>query len=186
MNGRTVTLALAGLALLTPAAQAGDLDHAVQVAHQVHPLSCQPRIAIEVPTQWHDRVAEASPSECLVRFRPGFISSSSDAVLCSVTVHEWGHLAGLEHTHGGLDNMDGEVLVHHPACGLSDTQLIEIGDRRHNLREAILHYRDRRRGLGCSSPPRVARKSCRQKVRRLRRLEARLIHRLRALPGVTG
>ncbi len=132
----TATAALLGLALGATPAYAGDLAAAVKVANAVYPQVPQRcgTVAIEYGrlSQSNDdggAVAEAFEEKCTVRIVDGVVGSYSDARLCSLVTHEWGHLAGRRfpenasdprHSPDRHDNMYGGSLVHHPACGESD------------------------------------------------------------------
>lgn len=129
------TAALLGLALTAAPAHAGDLAAAVRVANAVYPEVPQRCGAVRIeygtltpPNDTNGMWAEAHEEQCMVRIKPGVAESLSDARVCSLMAHEWGHLAGRRfpentsdpyHSLDPTDTMHGR-LVHHPACGESD------------------------------------------------------------------
>lgn len=128
--------AVLALGLSASPAHAGDLTAAIQVANAVYPSVPQRCGAVELEdgpltaeNEANGAMAEAREPECLVVIKPGIVTSFSDARLCSLLTHEWGHLAGRRfpenasdprHSSDPADNMYGPALVHHPACGESD------------------------------------------------------------------
>lgn len=133
---RTATALLLGLALGAAPASAGDVNAAIRVANAVYPSVPQRCGAVTIeygalsePNQGTGAIAEAFEDECRVRILPEIASGYSDARVCSLLTHEWGHLAGRRfpenaadpgHSANPADNMYGGHLVHHPACGESD------------------------------------------------------------------
>jgi hypothetical protein len=83
-----------------PAAAAPDLAAATRTAERVWPsvpLRCH-LVGLEVSLLSLlnlDASAEAYYSSCRVRIAPEIMRSASDLELCSLMVHEYGHLAGL-------------------------------------------------------------------------------------------
>lgn len=136
---RTTTAALLGLALTATPAYAGDLAAAIRVANAVYPGVPQRcgTVKVEYGTLMAENeadgaIAEAHESECRVVIKPGIADSYSDARLCSLLTHEWGHLAGQRFPENASDpyhspspshHMYGPSLVHHPACGDPDVAM---------------------------------------------------------------
>ena len=132
----TTTAALVTLALHVTPAYAGDLVAGVRVANAVYPGVPQRCGTVKIdygtlspPNDTNGAIAEANEAECMVRIRPGIVTTYSDAQVCSLLTHEWGHLAGRTffdnvgdpyHSLNPADNMYGSRLVHHRACGESD------------------------------------------------------------------
>lgn len=98
-------------ALWTSSANAARLDAAQRVAANIYPPPCAVVIETGPVTAGHS--AEAHPDRCAIRYTPGW-EDWSDHVLCSVTVHEYGHLAGHGHEPGGW--MDADQLYPGAAC----------------------------------------------------------------------
>lgn len=130
------TVAFLGLLLGAAPAHAGDLAAAVRVANAVYPGVPQrcgtvtiEHTTLAPPNDTNGSVAEAYEADCRVRIKPGIATTFTNAELCSLVTHEWGHLAGRwfpenrddpSHSPDPADNMYGPHLVHHPACGESD------------------------------------------------------------------
>ncbi len=117
--------AISGMAP-APASAAPDLDAAVRTAKSVFPTVGQRcgGVAIEVgPLSLLNAGASAESyfHSCRVRIAPGTMTTASNAQMCSLMVHEWGHLAGLEHSSDPSNFMN-ESVPHNPACGLSDEE----------------------------------------------------------------
>lgn len=110
---RRVLLALAVLATLPATAHASDLEISQQIARQTFPSPCvgQERVDLGPPLSLNGR-----PVGGLAHLETCHIELDErlqDVDLCRVLVHEYGHLAGLAHTEGGI--MDsGQPDV--PAC----------------------------------------------------------------------
>ena len=134
---RALILACAAALLAPPPlSHAGDVGAAMRIADSVYPSVKQRcgTVAIEYgtlspPNDTNGSIAETSGFECTVRIRPDIVPAYSDAWVCSLLTHEWGHLAGRRfpdnpadpaHSPNPADNMYGPRLVHHPACGEPD------------------------------------------------------------------
>jgi hypothetical protein len=83
-----------------PASASPDLNAAVRTAQSVWPSvaqRCGPvQIVIGALSSVNaDSSAETYYSSCLVKIAPATMSTVSDVQLCSLMVHEYGHLAGL-------------------------------------------------------------------------------------------
>lgn len=130
----TTAAVLLGIALSAPPARAGDLGAAIRVANAVYPTVPQRcgTVKVEVGTLSSPNllrgIAEADEPACRVRIKPGILTNYSNAGVCSLLTHEWGHLAGRRfpenpadpyHSPNPHNNMYA-YLVHHPACGESD------------------------------------------------------------------
>jgi hypothetical protein len=155
------TAVLLGLTLVAAPASAGDLAAAVRVANAVYPEVPQRCGTVRIeygpltpPNDTNGMRAEAHEEECMVRIRPGVVENVSDAYVCSLLTHEWGHLAGRRfpenssdpyHSLDPADNMYGGPLVHHPACGESDEARAARRAREAQARIAAIADRDLRR-----------------------------------------
>ena len=125
-------LALALLALVAalaamapaPARAAADVNAAVATAKVVFPQVTQRcgGVRIEVGALSALNVgasAESYFSSCRVRIALSTMTTATQAQMCSLMVHEWGHLAGLEHTSDPNHFMNA-MVPHNPVCGPSD------------------------------------------------------------------
>lgn len=156
----TVACALAVAALpershaaVTPA----DIVSAQKIARTVYPLRYTPRVYIRVLDGY--TAAEApprgcdTPQFCALTYNRVWLERTTFAVLCSTTVHEWGHLYGWwvkNGLSGGWHSRDPRsnmypIGAHHPACGLSDVQRAMLIERRESLQYAVRHTRGGRR-----------------------------------------
>lgn len=122
-------LTMAGVASVPPAPAhaAVDLDAAVRTARGVFPQVTQRcgLVGIEIgPLSALNpgASAESYHSLCRVRIAPNTMSTATQAQTCSLMVHEWGHLAGLEHSSDPNSFMHPRV-AHNPICGPSDEEL---------------------------------------------------------------
>lgn len=123
---------------------AGDLNSAIRVANSLFPSVGQRCGAVHVEIGALSALnlgasAESYFRSCRVRYAPATIPTATNPQLCSLTVHEWGHLAGLEHSPDP-NNFMHERVPHNPACGPSDEQLMARQARegeRARRREAI-------------------------------------------------
>ncbi|HEV2723190.1 MAG TPA: matrixin family metalloprotease, partial [Thermoleophilaceae bacterium] len=91
--------------------------------------------------------AESYRIGCRVRIAPQTMTTATQTQLCSLMVHEWGHLAGLEHSPDP-DNFMNERVPHNRVCGLSDeearAQQVLEGDRalrRESIKEKVSELR---------------------------------------------
>ncbi|MGH2799331.1 MAG: matrixin family metalloprotease, partial [Thermoleophilaceae bacterium] len=117
------------LALSGPAQAASPpaINRAEEIAYTVYPAvaqTCPQGVVIEEgPTVIPGAIAEAwPPPYCRVRFATLALSWDE---LCLATVHEFGHLAGLDHSVDPNDVMF-EYGAHHPACGPTVEQVSEM------------------------------------------------------------
>lgn len=117
-------LALAA-AVPAPAQAAVDLGPAIATAKSVFPAVTQRcgGVGIEIgPLRILGASAESYFRSCLVRIAPATMTTATSAQMCSLMVHEWGHLAGLEHSSDPSHFMNARV-PHNPVCGPSDEEL---------------------------------------------------------------
>lgn len=136
-------LALAG-PLPASAEAAGDLNAAMRVANTLFPSVTQRCGAVKIEIGLLSALNAGASAEsyflsCRVRYAPNTIPTATNAQLCSLTVHEWGHLAGLEHSPDP-NNFMHERVPHNPACGPSDVELRArqaLEGQRAQRREAI-------------------------------------------------
>ena len=186
----------AGLVGLAPAsAGAADLSSAVRIASSVFPSVAQRCGTVKI------EVAELSPynagasaesyfSLCKVRFAPDTLVTASQGQLCSLTIHEWGHLAGLKHSTDPNNFMYPNV-PHNPLCGPADevldaaaARIDERASRREAIADKLVELRSALRSA--RKAHRRARGSHRAAVgRRIKRLTARITRlkkELRTLP----
>ena len=140
-GGLSVLLSLAALAAFAPAsAQAGDLNAAIRIANSIFP-SVQQRcgiVNIEVAPLSSFNVGASAESYfrlCKVRYAPDTIPNLTNGQLCSLTIHEWGHLAGLPHSSDPNNFMYPQV-PHNPACGPKEASVATL-DEQTSRREAI-------------------------------------------------
>jgi hypothetical protein len=124
----SLLLALVAIAASAPAPAhaAVDLGAAVRTAKSVFPSVTQRCgvVGVEIgPLSVLNAGASAESyfSSCRVRIAPRTMTSASNAQMCSLMVHEWGHLAGLEHASDPNHFMH-ERVPHNPVCGLSDEE----------------------------------------------------------------
>ena len=121
-------LALVAIAASAPAPAnaAADLGAAVRTAKAVFP-SVTHRcggVGIEIgPLSILNAGASAESYfvSCRVRIAPATMTTASNAQMCSLMVHEWGHLAGLEHSPDQNHFMH-ERVPHNAVCGPSDQE----------------------------------------------------------------
>ena len=190
---RGLLLTLATLALVAPApAQAAlDLNAAVGTAKSVFPSVTQRCGTVGIAIAPLSAVnsgasAESYFSSCRVRIAPATMQTATQAQICSLMVHEWGHLAGLEHSADPNHFMNSRV-PHNPVCGPSDEQLrsLQLADasrllRAEQIREKIIDLReslrDTRKALRRSRGARRARlaKKAKRLEKRINRLRAEL------------
>lgn len=178
-------LALAAAAP-APAQAAVDLNAAVATAKTVFPGVTQRcgNVGIEIgPLRISGASAESYFSSCRVRIAPATMTSATQAQMCSLMVHEWGHLAGLDHTDDPNHFMNARV-PHNPVCGPSDDELRArqaldagkalrrdaIGDKLSDLRDALRATRKAQRRARGAKRARLARraKSLELRIKRLR------------------
>ena len=178
--GLSLILSLTAIAAAIAPAQAQavpDLNAAIRTANAVFPAVAQRcgNVGIEVGALSALNAAASAESyffSCRVRIAPGTLTTASNAQLCSLMVHEWGHLAGLEHSADAGHFMNARV-PHNRACGASDEELrarqaVEVGRtlRREEIGEALAElrgalratHRARRRARGAKRA-RLARKA---------------------------
>lgn len=164
---RHVALAVVTAALLAPApALAQPLDRAVDTAHAVHPevrALCPAGVALSVADL--EVAGRAWRTQCRVEVDADLVRGYPWPRLCSVVVHEWGHLAGLGHSTGG--NMAPEA-GHHPACGPT-LEALEHAVQRAERREIRAYDRRWRTG---QKARRVGSARLRMRARRARRAHA--------------
>lgn len=107
-----VLVALAALLALAAPAQAGwRIDRSQDVAAVIYPVPCA---AVEIrwgqpPDAGVDAWTRRDVEPCVVNFREG--AGFDWPVFCSLMVHEYGHLAGLDHS-------DNPLSVMRPAGGM--------------------------------------------------------------------
>ncbi len=167
-----------------PAAAAVDLEAATRIAKGVFPSVTERCGAVRIEIGLLSALNASASAEsyfysCRVRIAPGTMTTASNAQMCSLMVHEWGHLAGLEHS-SDPDNFMNERVPHNRVCGPSDEearaqQVLEgnralrreaITDKLSELRSALrATHRARRRAHGAK---RV------RLARRAKRLESRM------------
>jgi hypothetical protein len=135
-----------------PAHAAVDLDAAIRTAKSVFPSVTQRcgGVGIEIGPLSILNVgasAESYFNSCRVRIAPRTMTTASNPQICSLMVHEWGHLAGLEHSPDPNHFMNA-MVPHNPVCGPSDQELrarqaLEAGKalRRDAIREKIAKLR---------------------------------------------
>jgi hypothetical protein len=184
-------LATLALAAPTPAQAALDLNAAVGTAKSVFPSVTQrcgivgiaigPLSALNVGAS-----AESYFASCRVRIAPATMQTATQAQICSLMVHEWGHLAGLEHSADPNHFMSARV-PHNPVCGPSDQQLQshrlaeagrllraeEIRERIADLRGELRATRKAQRRNRGATRARLAKKAKRLE-KRIKRLRAEL------------
>lgn len=154
--------AIAAVPTAAAQAQTGvELAAAIRVANAVYPGVRQRCGTVKIeygrlspPNDTSGAVAEAYEPECAVRIVPEIAATYSEAKLCSLLTHEWGHLAGRRfpenasdphHSPNPHDNMYGRWLVHHPACGESDDARTVRQARERGAAAAAAESRDLRR-----------------------------------------
>jgi hypothetical protein len=126
--------------------------------------------------------AESYYSACRVRIAPETMNTVSDVQLCSLMVHEWGHLAGLD------DSTDPNSVMYprvrpNPVCGGSSTSPDQVAEnarqeRRETIADSLVGLRkDLRKTRTAQRRARGAKKA--RLARKVKRLEKR-IRRLRA------
>lgn len=110
------------------------VQRALAVAAGVHPVGCEVVVEEGPLENWttdggvREAKAEAHHPTCTIRLSPGYPAQATWAVLCSVMVHEQGHLAGLDHSDDPTDNMH-KTGPHHSACGPSDLEVARAQER---------------------------------------------------------
>lgn len=196
-RGRSLRLAilpaLAAVAAMAPAPAhaALDLNAATNTAKGVFPqvnLRCG-LVGIEIgPLSAFNSGASAESyySSCRVRIAPTTMQTATQAQICSLMVHEWGHLAGLEHSSDPNHFMSARV-PHNPVCGPSDEELQRrqlaegdrllridrIRDKIADLREDLRATRKAQRRARGAKRARLAKKAKRLE-KRIKRLRAQL------------
>lgn len=191
--GLSLLLALLALAATAPqpARAAPDLGAAVRTAKSVFPSVTQRcgTVGIEFGLLSALNVGASAESyffSCRVRIAPRTMATASNAQMCSLMVHEWGHLAGLEHSPDPNHFMN-ERVSHNPVCGLSDEQArarlaLEssravrreaITDKLSDLRSALRATRKAKRRARGTKRVRLANRAKRIE-KRIRRLKAEL------------
>lgn len=189
----SLLLALVALAASAPAPAnaAADLGAAVRTATSVFPSVTQRcgGVGIEIgPLSVLNAGASAESYflSCRVRIAPSTMASASNAQMCSLMVHEWGHLAGLEHSPDPNHFMH-ERVPHNPVCGPSDEEArarlaLEssralrrdaITEKLSELRTALRSTRKAQRRAHGKKRARLASRAKRLE-RRIRRLKAEL------------
>ena len=120
---------LAALAAVAPAPAhaALDLNAAVRTAKSVFPTVTQRcgLVGVEIgPLSLLNLGASAESYRigCRVRVAPETMTTATQTQLCSLMVHEWGHLAGLEHSPDPANFMS-PLVPHNPVCGPSDQEM---------------------------------------------------------------
>jgi hypothetical protein len=116
-----------------------DLNAALSTARSVFPAVTQRcgGVRIEVgPLSIAGASAESYYYSCRIRVAPPTMSSATQAQVCSLMVHEYGHLAGLDHSPDP-NNFMHERVPHNPVCGPSDEEL--------GARQALANNRELRR-----------------------------------------
>ena len=143
-----LSLLLASLALAAtapePARAAPDVGAAVRTAKSVFPSVTQRcgTVAIEFGLLSPLNAGASAESyffSCRVRIAPRTMTIATNAQMCSLMVHEWGHLAGLEHSPDPNHFMNDRV-PHNPACGPSDEEMrarLSLENSRALRRDAI-------------------------------------------------
>lgn len=189
----SLVLTFASLLAMAPApAQAAlDVNAAVNTAKGLFPsvtqrcgpvgIAVAPLSALNLGAS-----AESYYASCRITIAPATMQTATQAQLCSLMVHEWGHLAGLEHSADPNHFMSAR-LPHNPVCGPSDEELrsrqfAESGRalRADQIREKIADLRDdlrttrkaQRRSRG-GKRARLAKKAKRIE-KRIKRLRAEL------------
>ena len=151
----SLVLAFAALLAMAPApAQAAlDLNAAVNTARGVFPSVTQRCGLVGIAVAQLSALnggasAESYYASCRVRIAPATMQTATQAQLCSLMVHEWGHLAGLEHSADPNHFMSPRV-PHNPVCGPSDEELrnrqlaeSSRAQRADQIREKIADLRD--------------------------------------------
>jgi Matrixin len=129
-----------------------------------------------------DASAEAYYSSCRVRIAPQTMQTASDVELCSLMVHEYGHLAGLD------DSTDPNSVMYprvgpNPVCEVPSseeaaenarqTRIETIKDRLVDLRGTLRDTRKARRHAHGAKRRRLTRK-VKHLEKRIRRMQAEL------------
>jgi hypothetical protein len=190
---RALLPALAAIAAIAPAPAnaAVDVGAAVRTAKSVFPSVTQRcgAVGIEIgPLSALNAGASAESYffSCRVRIAPRTMTSASNAQMCSLMVHEWGHLAGLEHSSNPNHFMH-ERVPHNPVCGPSDEEArarlaLEtsralrrdaIADKLSELRDALRSTRKAQRRARGKKRARLARRA-KGLEKRIKRLKAEL------------
>lgn len=171
----SVLLAVASLALTaTPAQAASDtLTRSVDVAYAANPevrALCPAGVALTVADL--EVAGRAWVGQCRVEIDDDLVRGYPWPRLCSVVVHEWGHLAGLGHSTGG--NMAPEA-GHHPACGPTLDALERAVQRaeRREIRAYDRRWRASRWGERARTPAIRRRLAARAEVARRAHVAAR-------------
>ena len=185
-------LSLVGLAAMAPTpAVAADLNAAIGTAKSVFPSVTQRcgEVAIEVAPLSATNAGASAESyfySCRVRIAPTTLTTASNAQLCSLMVHEWGHLAGLEHSPDPSNFMNERVPLN-PICGPSGQQATApqalessralrrdaVVEKLSGLRGALRATRKAHRRARGAKRARLARRA-QQLEKRIRRLRAEL------------
>ena len=177
-------------ALSAPAGAAtpADVDRALGVANGVYPTACVP-VVEEAPLYNANADAEAYEQDCRIRLRPDFRVATDYARLCSVMIHEKGHLAGFREaggSWGGKHSTDPANVMydgspHQAVCGMSAAQRLELEGQADRLRVQAAELRERAYELRVEAAalrrvrPRSVRRTrhVRHMVRRARTLSTR-------------
>ena len=186
--GLSLVLSLVCVAAFSPApaAAAPDLNRAVSVATSVFPQVTQRcgSVSVEIGTlTLTGASAESYYYSCRVRIAPATMTTASNTQLCSLMVHEWGHLAGLDHSSDPSNFMN-PTVPHNPVCGPPDGAPVSAGTQKAvrqdaikqklaDLRDALRQTRRAQRRARGAKRARLTRKA-KQIERRIRRLKAEL------------
>lgn len=183
-----LTLAAVAAVAPAPARAALDLNAAVRTAKAVFPAVTQRcgLVGIEIgPLSLLNLGASAESFRigCRVRVAPQTMTAATQAQLCSLMVHEWGHLAGLEHSPDP-NNFMSPLVPHNQVCGPSDQELRaqdlaagvraaraeEVREKIADLRGSLRATRRAQRRARAAKRARLARKAKRleKRIRRLR------------------
>lgn len=148
-----------GAAVPAPAMAAGDLNGAVRLANSLFPSVPKRCGGVHIEIGLLSSLNAGASAEsyflsCRVRYAPRTLETATNAQLCSLTVHEWGHLAGLEHSSDPNDFMY-PTVPHNPVCGPSDNDQALAGQatqgelvrRREAVKERLSRLRDEVRAV---------------------------------------
>lgn len=167
------------------------MDAAVRTARSTFPSVIERcgSVAVEV-APLSDANAGASGESyyysCRVRIAPETMRSATNSQLCSLMVHEWGHLAGLEHSSDPSNFMSPRI-PHNPVCGPADETAVAraaressrelrqdtVREKLADLRDALKEARKASRRARGAKRARLSRRAQRVE-RRIKRLRAEL------------
>jgi hypothetical protein len=136
-------MSLLALAIFAgPAAAAPDVNAAIRTAQSVFPAVTQRcgvvNLEIGVLSAVNaDASAETYFSSCRVRLAPTTLSSVSDEQLCSLMIHEFGHLAGLDDSPDPNSVMYPRVGINPTCVRTPSSAALEAENARQMRRETV-------------------------------------------------